>query len=240
MQISILLLCIICGYLIGSISFPRLIMRIAAPEKDLENVSLKNYSSGGTFHLRTVGATTASVILGPKIGGLLGIIDILKGFLPTLIIRLLLPEFPYYIFIGASIVVGHIWPIYYRFRGGGGLSPALGTFLVLDPIGIIISVVIAFIVGLIIKQLEVMTLGGPILFILWIIILTGNVLFIVFTIFINLIMIIAIIPDIRVNLKARRDGTMDMSTAMEEIPMGKMIKKMMDKLGLSSGQGKPK
>mgnify|MGYP001382439183 CR=1 FL=1 len=231
MQISIIIFCVLGGYLLGSISIPRLVTRIVAPGQDLEHIELKNYSEGGTFQLKTVGATTASMVLGPKIGGLIGLLDILKGAIPTLVIRLFFPEHPYFLFIGAAIVVGHIWPIYHAFRGGGGLSPALGTFLVLDPLGLLISVFLAFLIGMfIMKEIKVIVLGGPLLFIFWTAIRSGNWIFITYSVFINLIMVIAVIPDIRVNLKARREGKMDASSAMEEIPMGKMMKKLIDKM----------
>jgi glycerol-3-phosphate acyltransferase PlsY len=234
MQISVVIICVLVGYLIGSISLPRLVTRVLAPDQNLEQVELKNYSSGGTFQLKTVGATTASMILGPKVGGLIGILDILKGAIPSLVIRLLFPDQPYFIFLGAAVVCGHIWPVYFRFRGGGGLSPALGVFLVLDPLGVLISVLLAFVIGmLIMRQIEFAVMGGPIIFIFWVALRSGNWLYIIFSILINVLMIIAIIPDILVNVKARREGTMDMSVAMDEIPMGKMMNKMMDKMGLS-------
>lgn len=234
MGIIILLICTILGYLIGSISISRLVTRIAAPDTDLEKVELPNLNTGGTFQVKTVGATTASMILGPKIGGMIGILDIVKGALPTLIIRLLFPDQPYFLFTGAAIVIGHIWPIYFHFRGGGGLSPALGTFLVLDPLGILVSVMLAFVIGMfILREMKIILLGGPLIFILWITILSRNYRYIIFSVLINLIMIIAIIPDVRVNLKARREGKMNMSTTMDAIPMGQMMKKMMEKMGLS-------
>ncbi len=34
---------------------------------------------------------------------------------------------------GAFLVAGHTWPIFFRFRGGGGIAPSLGYFLVLFP-----------------------------------------------------------------------------------------------------------
>jgi glycerol-3-phosphate acyltransferase PlsY len=119
MQISIIIMCVIGGYLFGSISIPRLMTRIVAPGQELEHIELKNFSEGGTFDQKTVGATTSSMVLGTKIGGLIGLLDILKGAIPTLAIRLLFPNHPYFLFIVAAIVVGHIWPIYHSFRGGG-------------------------------------------------------------------------------------------------------------------------
>ena len=108
---------------------PRFVPHIVAPDQDLEHIALKNYSEGGTFQLKTIGATTASMVLGPKIGALIGFLDILKGAIPTLAIRLLFPDHPYFLFIGAAIVIGHIWPIYHAFRGGEGSCLHWGHFL---------------------------------------------------------------------------------------------------------------
>lgn len=235
MEIGVIVLCVVSGYLFGSISIPRIVTRIVAPDKDLESVELPNMSTGGTFQVNTVGATTASMILGPKIGGLIGVLDILKGAIPTLVLRLVFPDDPFFLFIGAAVVVGHIWPVFFHFRGGGGLSPALGTMLVLDPIGILVSVLISFVIGMfILREIKMIVLGGPIIFIFWIAIRTGNWVYILFSIFINLVMILAIIPDIRVNLKARKEGKLDISNTMDIIPMGQMMKKMMGKFGIST------
>ena len=234
MKADILILCILGGYLVGSFSIARLMTRIFAPGKDLGAVELPDRNTDGTFQLKTVGATTASMILGPKIGGLIGILDILKGALPTLIVRLIFPDQPYFLFTGAAVVVGHIWPIYYRFRGGGGLSPALGSLLVLDPIGTLVSVFLAMLIGMfILKEISFIVMGGPLLFIVWIALRTGNWLYIIFSVFISLILFVAVIPDVSVHLRARKAGKTDLPTSMDSIPMGQMMKKMMKKMGLS-------
>ena len=162
MQISIIIMCVIGGYLFGSISTARIITQIVSPGTKLDGVDLPDQKTGGTFTLNSVGATTASVILGPRIGGLIGMLDILKGALPALILRLVFPDQPYFLFIGTAIILGHIWPLYYRFRGGVGLSPALGVLLVLDPLGMLISVLVAFILGIfIIREISFTAMGGP-------------------------------------------------------------------------------
>jgi len=166
MDIYLVLICVVLGYLIGSFSIARLITHIAAPEKELGKVEVPDRNTGGTIQLKTVGATTASMILGPKIGGLIGILDILKGAIPALVVRLFFPDQSYFLLTGIAVVIGHVWPIYYRFRGGGGLSPALGTLLVLDPLGTLVSVILAFLIGLfLLKEISFMVMGGPILFI---------------------------------------------------------------------------
>jgi len=235
MDIYLVLICVVLGYLIGSFSIARLITHIAAPEKELGKVEVPDRNTGGTIQLKTVGATTASMILGPKIGGLIGILDILKGAIPALVVRLFFPDQSYFLLTGIAVVIGHVWPIYYRFRGGGGLSPALGTLLVLDPLGTLVSVILAFLIGLfLLKEISFMVMGGPILFIFWIAIRTGNWFYIVSSIVLNIILFVAVIPDVAVHLRARKAGKTDLTTSMDSIPMGQMMKKMMKKMGMKT------
>lgn len=237
MDIYLILICSVTGYLLGSFSIARLVTRIAAPGQDLGSVELPDRNTGGTFQLKTMGATTASMILGPKIGGMIGILDILKGAIPALVVRLIFPDQPYFLFTGIAVVIGHVWPIYYRFRGGGGLSPALGTLLVLDPLGTLVSVLLAFLIGLfLLKEISFIVMGGPIIFIFWIAIRTGDWIYIISSIVLNVILFVAVIPDVAVHLKARKAGKTDLTTSMDAIPMGQMMKKMMQKIGMKTGK----
>ena len=233
MQLEIILLCVVGGYLWGSISIARIVTRIVAPDQKLTEVELPDPNTGGTFTLKTVGATTASMILGPKYGGLIGILDIFKSAIPALILRLIFPDQPYFLFLGTAIVIGHIYPLYFGFRGGGGLSPALGTLLVLDPLGVLVSLILAFVIGMmILKSIELAVLGPPFLFVIWIAIFSGDWVHIVFSIVLVLLLILATIPDLMVNMRARKAGKSDLYNTMDIIPMGKMMKKMMERIGL--------
>lgn len=228
--ISILLI----SYLFGSISIARLMARLVAPGIDLEQVNLPDRGTGGTFTLKTTGATTASVLLGPRIGGLIGILDIVKGLLPSLIIRLLFPDLDLYLWVGVATVVGHIWPILHRFRGGGGLSPALGVFLVIDPVGVLVCVFAAMLLGLFIfKEIIVIVMGGNLLLLPWVWFHSKNLSEVVAILVINLLLVLAVLPDISVQLRARRLGKTDLSTSMDVIPMGQMMKKLMLRMGLT-------
>jgi hypothetical protein len=68
------------------------------------------------------------------------------------------------------------------------------------------------------------------LFIFWIAFRSGNWIYILFSILLNLIIVIAVIPD---RLKARKDGKPDFDS-MDAIPMGQMMKKMMQKMGMKT------
>ena len=221
------------GYLLGSISIARLVTRIVRPDLNLNTVQIADKLSGGTTTLNGIGATTASMLLGARVGGLISILDILKGLIPTLIVRMLFQDQKYFLIIGLAIVIGHIWPVYHKFRGGGGLSPALGALLVLDPIGILICVLLAFLIGIfLLKEITFILLGGPFLFVIWIAIFNRNWFNIIFIIVLNLLLVIALLPDVSRYLKAMKAGKTNLADSMDAFPMGRMIKKMMIKMGL--------
>jgi len=230
------LLFLVGGYLFGSISFARIVTKIVAPDTDLNSVVLEGSESEAP--LKTVGATTASVKLGAKYGGIIGILDIFKGFIPTLVVKLIFPDQYYFLFIGLGVVIGHIWPLYYKFRGGGGLSATLGALLATNPLGILACVLIGFVIGMpILKNIAVAVLSGPMLFIFWSAIFIRDWYIILFAVLFNVVLILAVIPDIAPVLKAKKEGKeIDMYSAMDEIPMGKMMKKMMEKMGLSKDE----
>ena len=117
---------IILSYLFGSISTSTIICRI-------KNVDIKKIGSGNA------GATNTVRALGKKYGALVLVLDILKGVIPTLIASTLstnsltLP-----ILCAFSIVLGHVFPIYFSFKGGKGAATFIGTIMVLFPIGALI------------------------------------------------------------------------------------------------------
>lgn len=233
MQIEFVVFALLLGYLIGSISISRIVTRIAAPSTDLSKVKMHDQGTGEDYYLTNVGATTASMVLGPKIGGLIGILDILKAFIPTLLVRIFFPEQPYYVFTGGGIVGGHIWTFYHKFRGGGGISPALGTFIAIDPVGTLATNLIAMFLGFVVfKEYLVAMMLGTWLMIPWLWIRKGDWRFALFAFLINIMLVIATIPDIKRYARARAAGKVDVAAAMEEIPMGRMMNKMMDRIGL--------
>ncbi|WP_018460692.1 glycerol-3-phosphate acyltransferase [Thermus oshimai] len=65
---------------------------------------------------------------GPWAALLVVLWDVGKGVLALL----LTPE-PLRPYAGAALVAGHTWPLFFRFRGGGGIAPSLGYFLAWYP-----------------------------------------------------------------------------------------------------------
>ena len=88
-----------------------------------------------------IGATNAVRVLGKKLGIAVFLLDLLKAYLPVLwamdptaLGGLQDPERGLAI-VGFAATLGHIFPIYLRFRGGKGVACALGVFAALMPVG---------------------------------------------------------------------------------------------------------
>lgn len=121
---SIGILCILCSYCIGSIPFGLVLSR--GTGIDIRSEGSKN-----------IGATNVTRLLGKKLGALTLLCDLLKGYLPMLIAASLLKgtasQHLVVALCGAAAVLGHMFPLYLRFKGGKGVATALGAFLYLAP-----------------------------------------------------------------------------------------------------------
>ena len=120
------ILIIILSYLIGSISTSTILCRI-------KNVDIKKIGSGNA------GATNTVRALGKKYGIIVLLLDILKGALPVMIAEYLSPNsLTLSICCAFSVVIGHVFPIYFSFRGGKGAATFIGTIIVIFPMGALI------------------------------------------------------------------------------------------------------
>ncbi|MGC9199810.1 MAG: glycerol-3-phosphate 1-O-acyltransferase PlsY [Acidobacteriaceae bacterium] len=121
------LLTLATAYLLGSIPFGYLLVRLLRQE-DVRAVGSGN-----------IGATNVARAGGTTLGLLTLLCDALKGYLSVFIaIRVASPPAahgPSALAIAAAVtaVIGHIFPIWLRFRGGKGIATALGVFLALVP-----------------------------------------------------------------------------------------------------------
>lgn len=112
---------IVIGYFAGSVSSAILYAR-ATRQADPRLVGSGN--PGATNILRTQGKKAAAIVL---IG------DIAKGVIPILIGRLLhLSPFVLSL-VALAAIVGHLFPIYFGFKGGKGVATALGVVFALSP-----------------------------------------------------------------------------------------------------------
>lgn len=111
----------VAGYLLGSINSALLVSRRAYHE-DIRDFGSKN--AGATNMMRTYGKGAAGLTL-------LG--DILKGVLACAVGIVLLGERGGYV-AGLFCIVGHVFPVWFGFRGGKGVATTAAVVLCLSPI----------------------------------------------------------------------------------------------------------
>src|ERR1700687_2253549 len=103
----------------------------------LRGVDLRKHGSGN------LGATNVVRVRGPKIGGVVFLADLMKGFLPVYFLRSYTdaphPELWSLVYCGAAILC-HVKPIFLLGKGGGkGVATATGVFLALAPGPVLIT-----------------------------------------------------------------------------------------------------
>jgi acyl phosphate:glycerol-3-phosphate acyltransferase len=126
------------GYLVGAVPMGVLLAR-------LRGIDLRTVGSGN------IGATNAARALGTKLGLLVFVLDAAKAAFPVWLASHALAAAPAAQWGLASVamaaVLGHIFPVYLRFRGGKGVACALGVFLALDPI-VALAAMILYVQGI--------------------------------------------------------------------------------------------
>ncbi|MGI8402668.1 MAG: glycerol-3-phosphate 1-O-acyltransferase PlsY [Gemmatimonadaceae bacterium] len=123
---------VMLSYLAGSVPSAYIAGRV-------RGVDLRRHGSGN------LGATNVVRVLGPKIGGVVFVADLLKGFLPVFFLTpqtvssMLQPEI-WALVYGAAAILGHVKPVFLLGRGGGkGVATASGVFLALAFVPMLIA-----------------------------------------------------------------------------------------------------
>jgi acyl phosphate:glycerol-3-phosphate acyltransferase len=120
---------VLLSYLLGSLPVGLLLARVRG--RDPRTIGSGNI--GATNVMRAAGKTLGIITL-------LG--DSLKGFLPTwLAIRFGLPDMVVAA-AGFAAFLGHLFPLYLRFKGGKGIATALGIFLAFNYVAVLIDFVV--------------------------------------------------------------------------------------------------
>lgn len=132
-----LVLTIISGYLLGSINSAILVSRLFGRE-DIRRFGSGN--AGVTNMLRTYGKKPAALtVLG----------DLLKAILAVVLARIFFNMFAVRLIVdpgvlaGLFVLLGHLFPVYFGFKGGKGVMPAFGIILLVNPPAFIILLAIA-------------------------------------------------------------------------------------------------
>jgi len=229
MDWRIFFISLMAGYLAGSISFTRLISRSAKIDKGAPPLEVPVEGTDMTYKVTAFGATRASMELGPKAGCAIGMADMLKVALVVLLFRLLYPGQPYLLIAAIGGMAGHNWPVFYRFKGGRGISAYYGGLFVIDWLGAIVTMLTGLIFGMfIIKDYFVAYMAGLWFLIPWLWITKNSPEHIIYAVIVNILYILAMLPDIRQYTAIKKVKKIDPKMVLETNPMGRGMLKISD------------
>jgi len=234
-----IVLAALVGYLLGSLSTARFIANFFAPEKNINKTEIELEGSEVKFDVKFVSATTVSMQMGAKFGFLTMVLDMLKIILPALLIKYLFPEKPFFLITAASGMVGHIWPLYYRFRGGRGILAVYGGLFAVDWIGVFVTSIGGMLFGMVILR-DVLSayLAGVLFIIPWLWFRTHNIYYLIYAIAVNVILGIATIPEVKQWMKIKKEDKWDDPTTVLQLTgMGRGIIKIAKLLGVVKKEG---
>ncbi|MFC1501642.1 glycerol-3-phosphate 1-O-acyltransferase PlsY [Elusimicrobiota bacterium] len=128
----VLFIFFIGAYIVGSIPFSYITAKL------FKGIDIREHGSGNP------GATNVFRVLGPIPGITAFTFDILKGFLPVLFaVQYFGTEnLKFSILVGLAAIVGHVYTVFLKFKGGKGVATATGVFLALLPINTLIGIAI--------------------------------------------------------------------------------------------------
>ena len=173
-------LLVILFYLIGSFPFALILTKLSGLG-DIRNIGSGNV--GATNVLRTGNKFIAFIVL---------LLDILKGFIPFLIMQFYFHEVSLLtkIFLCHFSVLGHIFPIWLNFKGGKGVATYIGFLFGLNPLIAVSFIIIWLLVAFITKYSSLGSLTGMCVAPSYFIFINFNFYIIIFFIYLSFIIII--------------------------------------------------
>jgi len=148
MNVGIAVFAAIAGYLAGSVLFAPLVFRVLAKRARPQVLQLAVPGTSEMLSTTTASATAVRLQFGTRYGCLTSILDMAKAAGVTLAFKLAYPQTPYFLIASGCAVVGHVWPLLYRFRGGRGQSPTIGGLFAVDWASPLIAYPVAQLLGL--------------------------------------------------------------------------------------------
>ncbi|OUS77387.1 acyl-phosphate glycerol 3-phosphate acyltransferase [Paenibacillus sp. MY03] len=113
------IIAVVLSYLLGSVSFSIVIARL------VKGIDIRQHGSGNA------GATNTLRVLGKGPGILVFLLDIAKGIAAIAIGYALSDGAWTPVLCGLAAIIGHNWPIWFRFKGGKGIATAVGVIATL-------------------------------------------------------------------------------------------------------------
>jgi len=205
----ILTLGAILAYLIGSISFARLVPQWIGAGKDVTDHEIPVEGTDEAYKVLSIGGNSVGSMLGQRAGMIVGLLDILKVCLPTLLFKIYFPGQPvYHLVVATAGMIGHVWPLYYRFHGGSGFSAIVGGLLVIDWPAVFVTPILGLLLGMIVfRNIIFASLGWIWLLIPWLWWrFDGDLAHILYALAVNILFLLAMVPEYQMAMKFKEKG----------------------------------
>ena len=150
MELFICIMLIILSYLMGNIS-PSIILG------KMQGIDIKSEGSGNA------GTTNALRVLGAKAGLITFTMDIVKGFIPVFLAVNLSTFYCAGVCV-LMVIIGHIWPVVYKFKGGKGVATAIGATLAINPLLTLVITIFSIGMVAISKKVSVGSLTAAVIY----------------------------------------------------------------------------
>lgn len=124
-----------------------------------------------TLGSKNAGTTNMFRVFGLRMGALTFVCDALKGVIPCLLCLVIFKnsgmqlQFAYW--AGLFAVVGHVFPVLYRWRGGKGVATSIGVCFAVQPLLSLCCALPAIVIILIFDRMSVMSLLLSVFMIVW-------------------------------------------------------------------------
>ncbi len=117
------------SYLFGSIPFGLILVKF------FKGIDLREVGSGN------IGTTNVIRAAGKKFGALTFVLDLSKGLIPVIIAKSISTSNLFVALVGLAAILGHIYSVFLRFKGGKGVATTIGVFFAISPTLTIIALV---------------------------------------------------------------------------------------------------
>jgi acyl phosphate:glycerol-3-phosphate acyltransferase len=182
-----LIISLIASYLLGSIPFGLWLGKL------LKGIDVREHGS------HNIGASNTMRILGKPIGIATLILDIGKGWLAVKLAQWLFGiNTPWaLVLVGLVAVMGHIFPIYLKFKGGKGVATTFGIFLAITPLATLYTMLAFVIIVAITRYMSVGSIVAAICFPIFIYFTGKNPIYLTLAVILGFFIIIRHISNIK-------------------------------------------
>ncbi len=141
-------LLLVVSYLLGSTPSGVLVSKIW-------KLDIRQHGSGN------IGATNVYRILGALAGGVVFTLDYLKGFLAASLGSLTGADPLFTVLLGFAVIIGHLFPVFLKFKGGKGAATGLGVLCWINPLIFIITLVFVLLVIVLTRFVSLASISAP-------------------------------------------------------------------------------